>query len=414
MKIHIVQKGDTLWKIAKQYGVDFQELIASNPQLASPDMIMPGMKIKIPEAKSNEKDVKQEQVTPNKGQKKEKKKEHKMKHKKEQKDSQQAPQKEETQPTQPTPPKHPFLSGEAQEEIKLEMPSQPKKPQMNVQNQQPNIQMPYTKDELYTKPNASKFHEPDQDKDCQPWIQPAHPYYEIKQEKEAVYGGEEVEQFMVKGEADMGMGLQGSEHLHQPMPFGGLQPHQVQPVVQYVPVYICPSQIQPQHHCPCQSQMNHSMMQHQMQSPMQHEQVPQMMPQPYANGLPQQIQDQNMQMEGYPMENNHPMQGVDSHYGQPNSWPEEKGQQQKHYVDESCYRESPLQPPNDQVRLEDRERSANEREVDTSLERNEVESNEAEAVTEENVRSATESNENVYEYNNHEVVSFNETLGIRE
>ncbi|GAB4073311.1 spore coat assembly protein SafA [Barrientosiimonas marina] len=48
MKIHIVQKGDTLWEIAQQYGVDFNELKQLNPQISSPDMIMPGMKIKIP------------------------------------------------------------------------------------------------------------------------------------------------------------------------------------------------------------------------------------------------------------------------------------------------------------------------------------------------------------------------------
>ncbi|AIE60881.1 SafA/ExsA family spore coat assembly protein [Bacillus methanolicus] len=48
MKIHIVQKGDTLWKIAKKYGVNFEELKKINSQLSNPDMIMPGMKIKIP------------------------------------------------------------------------------------------------------------------------------------------------------------------------------------------------------------------------------------------------------------------------------------------------------------------------------------------------------------------------------
>ncbi|WP_078413899.1 SafA/ExsA family spore coat assembly protein [Priestia abyssalis] len=50
MKIHIVQKGDTLWKIAKKYGVDFEELKKMNSQLSNPDMIMPGMKIKVPSA----------------------------------------------------------------------------------------------------------------------------------------------------------------------------------------------------------------------------------------------------------------------------------------------------------------------------------------------------------------------------
>ncbi|WP_317633804.1 SafA/ExsA family spore coat assembly protein [Perspicuibacillus lycopersici] len=48
MKIHIVQKGDTLWKIAQKYGVDFEQLKSMNTQLSNPDMIMPGMKIKVP------------------------------------------------------------------------------------------------------------------------------------------------------------------------------------------------------------------------------------------------------------------------------------------------------------------------------------------------------------------------------
>ncbi|MDY0396861.1 SafA/ExsA family spore coat assembly protein [Virgibacillus halophilus] len=48
MKIHVVQKGDTLWELSKKYGVDFEALKQANTQLSSPDMIMPGMKIKIP------------------------------------------------------------------------------------------------------------------------------------------------------------------------------------------------------------------------------------------------------------------------------------------------------------------------------------------------------------------------------
>lgn len=55
MKIHIVQKGETIWDIAEKYGVDFESVKDVNPQLSSPDMIMPGMKIKIP---SNTKFVK--------------------------------------------------------------------------------------------------------------------------------------------------------------------------------------------------------------------------------------------------------------------------------------------------------------------------------------------------------------------
>ncbi|ASN05113.1 SafA/ExsA family spore coat assembly protein [Virgibacillus necropolis] len=59
MKIHIVKKGDTLWEIANQYDVDFEQLKELNTQLSSPDMIMPGMKIKVP---SNSKPVKKENM----------------------------------------------------------------------------------------------------------------------------------------------------------------------------------------------------------------------------------------------------------------------------------------------------------------------------------------------------------------
>ncbi|MGP4041726.1 SafA/ExsA family spore coat assembly protein [Gracilibacillus sp. D59] len=48
MKIHIVQKDETLWKIAQKYGVNLDDVIAANPQISNPEMIMPGMKIKIP------------------------------------------------------------------------------------------------------------------------------------------------------------------------------------------------------------------------------------------------------------------------------------------------------------------------------------------------------------------------------
>ncbi|SFE26976.1 SafA/ExsA family spore coat assembly protein [Alteribacillus iranensis] len=48
MQIHIVQKGDTLWNLSQQYGVNFEELKKANTHLADPDKIMPGMKIKIP------------------------------------------------------------------------------------------------------------------------------------------------------------------------------------------------------------------------------------------------------------------------------------------------------------------------------------------------------------------------------
>lgn len=48
MKVHIVQKGDTLWKIARQYGISFEDLKKANAHLANPDYIVPGMKIFLP------------------------------------------------------------------------------------------------------------------------------------------------------------------------------------------------------------------------------------------------------------------------------------------------------------------------------------------------------------------------------
>lgn len=48
MKIHIVQKGDTLYKIAHAYGVSLEELMEMNQHLSDPNMLMPGMKIHIP------------------------------------------------------------------------------------------------------------------------------------------------------------------------------------------------------------------------------------------------------------------------------------------------------------------------------------------------------------------------------
>jgi spore coat assembly protein SafA len=47
-KIHIVESGESLWKIAKQYGVDLDELIEANPQLDDPNKIYPGDGIHIP------------------------------------------------------------------------------------------------------------------------------------------------------------------------------------------------------------------------------------------------------------------------------------------------------------------------------------------------------------------------------
>ncbi|WP_213422863.1 LysM peptidoglycan-binding domain-containing protein [Bhargavaea massiliensis] len=49
MHVHIVQKGDTLWKISRQYGVPFEEVKRLNAHLANPDYIVPGMKIFLPD-----------------------------------------------------------------------------------------------------------------------------------------------------------------------------------------------------------------------------------------------------------------------------------------------------------------------------------------------------------------------------
>ncbi|ATP41257.1 hypothetical protein CSE16_14995 [Solibacillus sp. R5-41] len=49
MRVHIVQKGDTLWKIAKQYSIGFEDLKRLNAHLANPDYIVPGMEIILPD-----------------------------------------------------------------------------------------------------------------------------------------------------------------------------------------------------------------------------------------------------------------------------------------------------------------------------------------------------------------------------
>ena len=51
VNVHIVVKGDTLWKIARQYGISFEELKKVNAHLANPDYIVPGMKIFLPKGK---------------------------------------------------------------------------------------------------------------------------------------------------------------------------------------------------------------------------------------------------------------------------------------------------------------------------------------------------------------------------
>lgn len=48
MKIHIVKKGDTLFELSKKYNVPLEKLIEANPQIANPDQLNVGDKVKIP------------------------------------------------------------------------------------------------------------------------------------------------------------------------------------------------------------------------------------------------------------------------------------------------------------------------------------------------------------------------------
>ncbi|WP_169870970.1 LysM peptidoglycan-binding domain-containing protein [Shouchella patagoniensis] len=48
MRIHIVQKGDTLWKLANKYDVEPEQIQSANPNVVNPEMLMPGMKLKVP------------------------------------------------------------------------------------------------------------------------------------------------------------------------------------------------------------------------------------------------------------------------------------------------------------------------------------------------------------------------------
>jgi uncharacterized YkwD family protein/spore coat assembly protein SafA len=45
---YIVQKGDSLWKIAVKYQIGVQEIIESNPQFTNPDLIYPNQKVYVP------------------------------------------------------------------------------------------------------------------------------------------------------------------------------------------------------------------------------------------------------------------------------------------------------------------------------------------------------------------------------
>ena len=45
---YLVKKGDTLWGIARRYGVTLAALIRANPQIKNPNLIYPGDRVAIP------------------------------------------------------------------------------------------------------------------------------------------------------------------------------------------------------------------------------------------------------------------------------------------------------------------------------------------------------------------------------
>lgn len=47
-RIHTVVKGDTLWGIARRYGVKLEDVIAANPQIRNPNLIYAGEQVTLP------------------------------------------------------------------------------------------------------------------------------------------------------------------------------------------------------------------------------------------------------------------------------------------------------------------------------------------------------------------------------
>ena len=46
-RTHMVTAGETLWGIAQSYEVELTDLIARNPQIKNPNLILPGEQVKI-------------------------------------------------------------------------------------------------------------------------------------------------------------------------------------------------------------------------------------------------------------------------------------------------------------------------------------------------------------------------------
>jgi uncharacterized YkwD family protein/spore coat assembly protein SafA len=45
---HVVQRGESMWKISVKYQIGLSEIIAANPEIKNPAMIYPNQKLKIP------------------------------------------------------------------------------------------------------------------------------------------------------------------------------------------------------------------------------------------------------------------------------------------------------------------------------------------------------------------------------
>jgi len=52
--LYTVESGDSLFLIARRFGISLQALIDANPQIPNPDLIFPGQKICIPKKKKKE------------------------------------------------------------------------------------------------------------------------------------------------------------------------------------------------------------------------------------------------------------------------------------------------------------------------------------------------------------------------
>lgn len=60
LRIYIVQKGDTLHKIAKKHHIPMEEVIRLNTHISNPEYILPGMKIKLPNRVSKKSEMEKE------------------------------------------------------------------------------------------------------------------------------------------------------------------------------------------------------------------------------------------------------------------------------------------------------------------------------------------------------------------